>query len=89
MKTATFFTFILLVTFCTFSVLFAQNDAKKIVKSLKDDFSFIPTGKAFVEGKEVTVQSFYMQNGEITNRQYLVFLNSLKTCTAVKSYICI
>ncbi len=86
MKTATFFTFILLVTFCTCSVLFAQNDAKKIVKSLKDDFSFIPTGKAFVEGKEVTVQSFYMQNGEITNRQYLVFLNSLKTSGQLEKF---
>ncbi len=86
MKTATFFTFILLVTFCTCSVLFAQNDAKKIVKSLKDDFSFIPSGKAFVEGKEVTVQSFYMQNGEITNRQYLVFLNSLKSSGQLEKF---
>ncbi len=79
MKTTTFFTFILLFTVSSNTVLFAQNDAKKIVKSLKEDFSFIPSGKAFVEGEEVTVQSFYMQNGEITNRQYKEFLNSLKS----------
>lgn len=78
MKTATFFTSIFLVILFTSSILFAQNDAKKIVKSLKQDFSFIPTGNAFVEDIEVSVQSFYMQNGEITNRQYQVFLNELK-----------
>lgn len=79
MKTAAFFNFILFVTFFTRTVLFAQNDAKKIVKSLKQDFSFIPSGSITMDEKVVSVQSFYMQNGEITNRQYLVFLNGLKS----------
>jgi formylglycine-generating enzyme required for sulfatase activity len=86
MKTATFFTLTLIVIFYTNVVLFAQNDAKKIVKSLKQDFSFVPSGNAFVEGKEVSVQSFYMQNGEITNRQYLVFLNSLKSTGQLEKF---
>jgi formylglycine-generating enzyme required for sulfatase activity len=86
MKKTTFFIVFLFFTLVSNSVLHAQNDAKKIVKSLKDDFSFIPSGKAFVEGKEVTVQSFYMQNGEITNRQYLVFLNSLKSSGQLEKF---
>ena len=79
MKTATFFTFILFITVSSNTVLFAQNDAKKIVKSLKEDFSFVPSGSITIDEKIVSVQSFYMQNGEITNRQYLVFFNSLKS----------
>ena len=55
----------------------------------KSAYIFVPSGKTFVDGKEVTVNAFYMSKGEITNFQYAEFLNYLKRNNdTVKLKIC-
>ncbi len=52
------------------------NQPDKILK--KQGFVRIPSGATLVDGKDVTVQSFYIAAAEVTNKQYRIFLDSLK-----------
>jgi sulfatase modifying factor 1 len=74
------------LTFFLFAVLiiglssFKPTPNKSFEKFLKKSaYTFIPSGKAFVNNREETVQSFYISKGEVTNFQYQEFLSYLKT----------
>ena len=54
----------------------AGNKPEKILK--KQGFTLIPSGATIVDGKDVTVQSFFVSTSEITNAQYTAFLDALK-----------
>ena len=51
---------------------------KRAKKTLESFCQFIPSGNSLVEGDTLSVQSFYMSSTEITNIQYLEFLEDLK-----------
>lgn len=73
--------FLILVTayFVTAFQTEKQATAKDFEKFLKKSaYTFVPSGKTFVDGKETTVQGFYISKGEVTNFQYKEFLNYLK-----------
>jgi formylglycine-generating enzyme required for sulfatase activity len=50
----------------------------KLPKSIKRNFTFVPSGNVILEGDSLTIQSFYMQRYEVTNGEYQTFLNWLK-----------
>jgi len=57
-----------------------SNPNKVFEKFLKkSSYILIPSGKAFVNGEETTVQSFYISKGEVTNFEYKEFLSYLRT----------
>lgn len=49
----------------------------KLPKSIKDNYTFVPSGNTVVNEKELSVQAFYMFKGEVTNFQYLEFLHHI------------
>lgn len=58
---------------------FESSQNKSFDKFLKKSaYTFIPSGKVFVDGREETVQSFYISKGEVTNFQYQEFLSYLR-----------
>lgn len=58
---------------------FKPTPNKSFEKFLKKSaYTFIPSGKTYVNGEEQTVQSFYISKGEVTNFQYQEFLSYLK-----------
>ncbi|MDX1651643.1 MAG: SUMF1/EgtB/PvdO family nonheme iron enzyme [Brumimicrobium sp.] len=48
-------------------------------KPFKKQFKFIPSGLVVLEVDTFSVQSFYMLNHEVTNKEYSVFLQEVKT----------
>jgi formylglycine-generating enzyme required for sulfatase activity len=54
----------------------SKKSFEKFLK--KSAYTFVPSGKTFVDGKETTVNAFYMSKGEVTNFQYQEFLSYLK-----------
>lgn len=58
-----------------------QKQKKKMVKALakfdKKSYSYIPAGSFEYEGTTVSVQSFFMQQNEVTNLEYRTFLFDL------------
>jgi formylglycine-generating enzyme required for sulfatase activity len=77
----TFTLLILILSFIIFSGFRSESKAnhKSFEKFLKkSSYVLISSGKTFVDGKEQTVQSFYISKGEVTNFQYLEFLSYLK-----------
>ncbi|AEA42317.1 formylglycine-generating enzyme family protein [Fluviicola taffensis] len=50
---------------------------KAFVKHDKDEYIFVPSGTFDYNGKQVSVQAFYMGVGEITNFEYRTFLFDL------------
>ena len=55
-----------------------KPSAKTALKTVKKFCSYIPSGQTLVENDTVSVQSFYISKGEITNFQYQEFLADLK-----------
>lgn len=56
------------------------NSNKAFDKFLKkSSYVLIPSGNAFINKEEKSVQSFYMSKGEVTNFQYKEFLSYLKS----------
>lgn len=55
-----------------------KPSAKTALKTVKKFCSYIPSGQTLVENDTVSVQSFYVSKGEITNFQYQEFLADLK-----------
>ncbi len=55
------------------------NSPVKIPKQISKEFSLIPSGTAVVNNTTVNVNYFYMSKTEVSNRQYIAFLNDLKT----------
>lgn len=49
----------------------------KLPKSVKQYFTFVPSGIALIGNDSLSVQSFYMQRYEVTNGEYQVFLKWL------------
>lgn len=50
----------------------------KLPKEFKKQFSFVPSGMVEVGNETLSVQAFYMQNYEVTNKEYNQFLKWLK-----------
>lgn len=46
----------------------------KLPKTFKNDFSLVPSGLVKIEEDTLSIQAFYMQNYEVTNKQYNEFL---------------
>lgn len=73
-----------LLTFLGLSIILFQSTVssnkteKSIQKFLDKNYAFVPSGSAFVDEKETSVQAFYISKTEITNKEYLEFLNDLK-----------
>lgn len=63
----------------------AINKNNPIFKGPKG-YSFIPPGSLEINGKVKTVQAFYISQTEITNGQYMEFLNDLKAKGKTKEY---
>ena len=55
-------------------------------KIQKKQFSIVPSGNIIFEGKTSTIQSFFMSKGEVTNKQYRLFLNDLKATNHLDDY---
>lgn len=70
---------IILVAAVTLSATLLSISAKKEKKAnFKKDYAYIPSGTFQYEESAVSVQAFYMQNTEVTNREYRMFLKDLK-----------
>ncbi len=65
---------------------FVVTPTKRLHKQLKKEFAYIPSGKIKVDQKEVSVQGFYMSIGEVTNKQYRIFLNDLLSKGRLNDY---
>lgn len=74
-----------LFTLLFLAVLFLEsgkyNKAKEkyFEKTMNKSFAYVPSGDAFVEQKKISIQAFYISKTEITNKDYLEFLNDLKS----------
>ncbi len=75
---------ILLATFVCSSALFLSLSSgkkpglKTALKTLEGFCNFVPTGKTVLNNDTLSVQSFYISSGEVTNLQYQEFLHDLK-----------
>ena len=72
------FSFFMLFIISSAFIPAGKPSLKAAKKILNGWCSFVPSGLAVVEGDTLSVQSFYMSSGEITNIQYLEFLSYLK-----------
>jgi formylglycine-generating enzyme required for sulfatase activity len=50
---------------------------KRVIKMDKDDWALVPTSTVVYKGDTFSVNGFYMQTTEVTNKQYRIFLNDL------------
>lgn len=55
-----------------------KPSAKTAKKQLGEFCAYVPSGSTLIENDSVSVQGFYISQGEITNIQYLEFLSDLK-----------
>jgi sulfatase modifying factor 1 len=79
MKKSFTLSFLLFLVFAAGLSSFKPAPNKFFEKFLKKSaYTFIPSGKAYVNNQEQTVQSFYISKGEVTNFQYQEFLSYLK-----------
>jgi len=79
MKTALLSTMTLLFFILISTTFIDKKEEKAIKKEFSKEFAFVPSGMAYVGEENVSVQSFYMSKGEVTNKQYGEFLNDLKS----------
>ena len=63
-----------------------DREYKKAKKQLDKLFAFVPSGTAIADGDSLTVQSFYMSKTEVTNGQYMEFLNDLLATGETEKY---
>ena len=64
--------------FVPFSLVFIAASAPKLPKKLKKTFSFVPSGLAVVGADTLSLQAYYMQNFEVSNAEYQVYLDYLE-----------
>ncbi len=55
-----------------------SSAVKKVMKQLKNNFGYVPSGEINLNNKNLSVQAFFMSKSEVTNGEYKVFLKSLK-----------
>ncbi|MCE3294939.1 MAG: hypothetical protein K0R65_653 [Crocinitomicaceae bacterium] len=67
---------------------FTLMNARKpgVPKKLKKDFAFVPSGLVVRNGDTLSVQAFYMSKGEVTNKEYRLFLADLKKNNKMEDY---
>lgn len=70
--------FLLLAVLVLESTISDNKTDKSIKKFLDKNYAFVPSGKAFMDEKEISIQSFYISKTEITNKEYREFLNDLQ-----------
>ena len=51
---------------------------EKLPKPFRKSFKFIPSGLVLLNGDTSSVQSYYMLDHEVTNAEYLAFLNEIE-----------
>lgn len=81
MKKFTFSRFMLFFLLPAALLLTAASTVRETspVPKISKDFAYIPSGSASIGGKEVKFDAFYLLKTEVTNAQYLEFLNDLKS----------
>ncbi len=62
------------------------NNPKIVKKAMETDFAFIPSGNTIIDSKTVSVQSFYIGKGEVTNKSYNEFLADLMKNSELTKY---
>lgn len=62
------------------------NQQSKPSKNPLEAYAFVPSGNVWLDGKEYSVQSFYISKGEVTNKQYKTFLAELKAANQLEKY---
>lgn len=68
----------------TFFLLSAKEP--KLPKSIKKDFSYIPTGVVITNADTLSLQDFFILNREVTNAEYQNFLNKIKNSVDEKTF---
>lgn len=63
-------------SFLAFSTAEKQT---KVPKDIRKEFAYIPQGALKQQNEERLIQAFYMQKTEVSNGEYLDFINDLKT----------
>lgn len=58
----------------------------KLKNLLKDSYAYVPSGVFEVNGETISVDSFHILKTELTNFQYLEFLESLKKAGKMEEY---
>ncbi len=81
MKKYAFFLLLPLLAFQVFNPLQAPG-----TKKLKKDFAYVPSGLVVREGDTLSVQAFYISKGEVTNKEYRLFLADLKASNKMELY---
>lgn len=80
-----------IILFCSSLVLslllmsFTSKSTKK--DSFKKTYTYVPSGTFDYNNKRISVYAFYMLKGEVTNKQYRIFLYDLKTKGRDKEYL--
>lgn len=67
---------LLILCLITLTTSFSPQKQAKVMK--KQGFVFVPSGATTVDGINLTINGFYMQAGEVTNKEYRTFLEDLK-----------
>lgn len=57
-----------------------------VPKKLKKAFAYVPSGLVVRNGDTLSVQAFYMSKGEVTNKEYRLFLADLKANNKMDDY---
>lgn len=70
---------LLLASWCGVYATKFKKQKRILPKEWRDQWSFIPGGKAALAGDTLMIQEFFMACSEVTNQQYKTFLTSLKT----------
>ncbi|MCA0365751.1 MAG: formylglycine-generating enzyme family protein [Bacteroidetes bacterium] len=71
----------LILTTVILSVIFFSfipPKSKKLTKILKGSWAFVPAGEVNLENIKQTTSDFYISKTEITNLEYITFLNAIK-----------
>jgi len=63
-----------------------KPSAKTALKTLENFCAYVPSGKTLIENDTISVQSFYISQGEVTNFQYQEFLFDLKRKGEIEKY---
>ncbi|MGV3630397.1 MAG: SUMF1/EgtB/PvdO family nonheme iron enzyme [Bacteroidota bacterium] len=63
-----------------------NTKASAVPKKLKKDFAFVPSGLVVRSGDTLSVQAFYISKGEVTNKEYRLFLADLKANNKMSDY---
>src|SRR5690554_1243337 len=79
----------LAITFLAFTSSLTEQappSKKAVLKKLKNEFGFVPSGNVVLEDQNLSVQAFYMAKTTVTNREYKAFLDDLKVSGALDKY---